>query len=76
MKVTTMTEQDLVDARAFADGIIAKTTDMRGPTVVAGIALALAAAAHLAECGPVAAGRLFEKFYADLSAAMAKEPKS
>lgn len=68
-----MTEKDLgEDAHSFADAIMALTIGMRGPTAVAGIALALAGAAHLAECGPDAARTLFDEFYRRIEKARAE----
>jgi hypothetical protein len=66
---TTMTEEDLKAAPALADQIIALVTTNRPPTAVAAVALALAATAHLAECGPNAARKLFESYYDNLARA-------
>lgn len=63
---TLMTEQDLKDAHPLADKIITVATEMRPPAAVAGIALALAATTHLAECGPEVAVKLFRHYYAEL----------
>lgn len=67
--MTEMTEQDLKDGQALADRIVEMIKDMRPPTAVAGIAMALAATTHLAKCGPRAAKMLFDHFYAVLGAA-------
>jgi hypothetical protein len=64
-----MTMQDLVDGQAIADKIIADLHGKRPAAMVAGLALALAEAAHLARCGPDAAVGLFRSFYATLDAA-------
>ena len=74
---TTMTEQDLLEAPALADKVIVLLTagGTRPPLAAAAAALALAAIAHLARCGPDAARMLFEKYYRDLErAADAFEP--
>lgn len=63
---TYMTEQDLKDADSIANAIVEMVRDQRPPAAVAGIAKALAAVAHLAECGPVAPAKLLETYYRKL----------
>lgn len=67
---TTMTPEDLEAAQPFADKIVAMIHGMRPPAAVAGCALALAAIAHLAECGSGAARHMFEGYYETLGKAM------
>lgn len=71
---TRMTQQDLDDAKPIADKIVAMMTGLRGPTTMAGVALALAACAHMTECGPIAPRKLFGMFYRDLEEAQNIEP--
>lgn len=72
---TTMTKEDLEVGRKLADAIIALVTKHRPPAAVAGCAIALAAIAHLAECGSAAAREMFEKNYEQIGAAL-KEQQS
>lgn len=65
--MTQMTEQDIVDGRAFADRIIAMIDGVRPPAAVAGVSLALAAVSVLAECGPKVPIVFFETYYKRLS---------
>ena len=65
-----MTDDDMRAAPAIADKVIAVVCvagpgpeATRPPAAVAGVAMALAAVAHLAECGPEAARKLFDHFY-------------
>jgi hypothetical protein len=60
---TTMTEQDLKDAHPIADKIIALIEKERPAAAVAGVALALAATALLAKCGPDAPLGLYRHYY-------------
>lgn len=69
---TMMVAQDIEDAPRLADQIIAIASKERPPTAVAGAALALAAMAHLAECGPDAARDLFDFWFRKLDAEVRK----
>jgi hypothetical protein len=67
---TTMTAEDLKLAGPLADAVIQLVTkDVRPPCAVAALALAFAATAHLAKCGPTAAQNLFKNYFDKLEEA-------
>ena len=65
---TLMTEADLVEGRKLAEKLIAHVEKMRPPAAVVGLAIALVAVTHLAECGPEASEGLFRASYERLGA--------
>lgn len=62
-----MTEQDLLDGHKFADELLARIETMRPAAAIAGLAMAMAATAILAQCGLDAPAGLFCGFYERLA---------
>ena len=66
-----LTAEDFANGQILADRIVEMIKVMRPPAAVAGCALALAAIAHLAQCGPDAAKMLFDRYFKSIDEAAA-----